>query len=69
VAAVSAAEKNLHSADGWKLSQLLRLLLVKIGRADWHEEELAARERKIESEEAKFVEWEKAKADIRRYTS
>jgi hypothetical protein len=34
VAAVSAAEKNLHSADGWKLSQLLRLLLVKIGRAN-----------------------------------
>ena len=32
----------------------------------WHEEELAERERKIESGEAKFVEWEKAKADIRR---
>ena len=35
----------------------------------WHEEELAERERKIESGEAKFVEWEKAKADIRRLTS
>ena len=35
----------------------------------WHEEELAERERKIESGEAKFVEWEKAKADIRRRTS
>ena len=34
----------------------------------WHEEELAERERKIESGEAKFVEWEKAKADIRRRT-
>ena len=35
----------------------------------WHEEELAERERKIESGEAKFVEWEKAKADIRQRTS
>src|SRR2546430_16323347 len=35
----------------------------------WHEEELAERERKIESGEAKFVEWEKAKAEIRRRTS
>ena len=35
----------------------------------WHEDELAERERKIESGEAKFVEWEKAKADIRRRTS
>jgi putative addiction module component (TIGR02574 family) len=34
----------------------------------WHEEELAEREQKIESGEAKFVEWEKAKADIRRRT-
>ena len=35
----------------------------------WHEEELAERERKIESGEANFVEWEKAKADIQRRTS
>jgi putative addiction module component (TIGR02574 family) len=35
----------------------------------WHEEELAEREGKIESGEANFVEWEKAKADIRRRTS
>jgi len=35
----------------------------------WHEEELGERERKVESGEAKFVEWEKAKADIRRRTS
>ena len=35
----------------------------------WHQEELAERERKIESGEAKFVDWEKAKADIRRRTS
>jgi putative addiction module component (TIGR02574 family) len=35
----------------------------------WHEEELAERERKVESGETKFVDWEKAKADIRRRTS
>jgi putative addiction module component (TIGR02574 family) len=35
----------------------------------WHEEELARRERKIASGEAKFIEWEKAKADLRRRTS
>jgi Putative addiction module component len=32
----------------------------------WHEEELAERERKIESRETKFVDWKRAKADIRR---
>ena len=31
----------------------------------WHGEELAERERKIESGESKFVEWEKAKAETR----
>ena len=35
----------------------------------WHEEELRERERKIESGEAKFIDWETAKADIRRRTS
>jgi putative addiction module component (TIGR02574 family) len=35
----------------------------------WHEEELRQRGRKIESGEAKFIDWEKAKADIRRRTS
>jgi len=35
----------------------------------WHEKELRERERNIESGESKFVEWEKAKADIRRRTS
>ena len=34
----------------------------------WHKEELRERERKIESGEAKFIDWEKAKADIRRRT-
>lgn len=35
----------------------------------WHEEELRERERKIASGEAKFIDWEKAKADILRQTS
>jgi hypothetical protein len=35
----------------------------------WHEEELRERERKIASGEAEFIDWEKAKADIRRRAS
>ena len=35
----------------------------------WHEEVLRERERKIASGKAKFIEWEKAKADILRQTS
>lgn len=35
----------------------------------WHEEELRLREAQIESGETKFVDWEKAKAEIRRQTS
>ena len=35
----------------------------------WHEEVLRERERKIESGEARFIDWEEAKADILRRTS
>lgn len=35
----------------------------------WHEKELRVREAQIESGETKFVDWEKAKAEIRRQTS
>jgi putative addiction module component (TIGR02574 family) len=35
----------------------------------WHEEELRVREAQIASGEAKFVDWEKAKSEIRRQTS
>jgi Putative addiction module component len=35
----------------------------------WREEELRHREEKIASGEGKFIDWEKAKADIRRRTS
>ena len=35
----------------------------------WHEEELRVREARVASDEAKFVDWEKAKEEIRRQTS
>jgi Putative addiction module component len=35
----------------------------------WHEEEVRVREAQIASGEVKFVDWEKAKAEIRRQTS
>lgn len=35
----------------------------------WHEEELRVREQRIASGDAEFIDWEKAKADIRRRTS
>jgi Putative addiction module component len=35
----------------------------------WHEEELRVREAQIASGEAKFVDWDRAKAEIRRQTS
>ena len=35
----------------------------------WHEQELRVREAQIASGEAKFVDWEKAKAEIRSQTS
>ena len=36
---------------------------------EWHENELRVRESRIQSGDAKFVDWEKSKADIRRQTS
>ncbi len=33
---------------------------------DWHKEVLAEREKLIESGQAKFVDWEQAKIDIRK---
>jgi putative addiction module component (TIGR02574 family) len=35
----------------------------------WHEEQLRVREKDIESGKSKFIDWEKAKADIRHRTS
>ena len=36
---------------------------------DWHQEVLAEREKLIESGQAKFVDWEQAKIDIRKRVS
>ncbi len=35
----------------------------------WHEKELRDRERDIQSGESNFIDWEKAKTNIRRQTS
>jgi hypothetical protein len=36
---------------------------------EWHKNELRVRESRIQSGDAKFIDWEKSKADIRRQTS
>jgi hypothetical protein len=59
-----SVEEKLQTME--TLWQSLSADTASIESPAWHEEELAERERKIESGEAKFVEWEKAKADIRR---
>ena len=42
---------------------------ASIESPDWHEEVLRDREEKIAGGKTKFIDWEKAKADIRRETS
>ena len=36
---------------------------------EWHQDELRVRESQIESGDAKFVDWEKSKTNIRRQAS
>lgn len=62
-----SVEEKLQTMEA--LWQSLSVDSVAIDSPAWHEEELGKREGKIESGAAKFVEWEKAKADIRRRTS
>ena len=62
-----SAEEKLQTMEA--LWQSLSTDPAAIESPAWHEEELAGREGKIESGEAKFVEWERAKVDIRRRTS
>ena len=62
-----SVEEKLQTMEA--LWQSLSVAPAAVESPAWHEEELAERERSIESGEAKFVEWEKAKADIRRRTS
>jgi hypothetical protein len=42
---------------------------VAVESPAWHEEELGVRDAGIASGEAKFIDWEKAKEEIRRQTS
>ena len=62
-----SVEEKLQTMEA--LWQSLSVDPAAIESPPWHAEELVERERKIDSGEAKFVEWEKAKADIRHCTS
>ena len=62
-----SVEEKLQTMEA--LWQSLSADPAGIASPPWHEEELAERERKVESGETKFVDWEKAKAEIRRRTS
>jgi len=62
-----SVEEKLQTMEA--LWQSLSADLAAIESPPWHEEELAEREHKIERGEAKFVDWGKAKAEIRRRTS
>lgn len=62
-----SVEEKLQTMEA--LWQSLAVDSKAIESPAWHEEELRERERLIESGEAKFIDWEKAKADIRRRTS
>ena len=62
-----SVEEKLQTMEA--LWQSLSVDPAAIESPPWHAEELVERERKIESGEAKFVEWEKAEADIRHRTS
>jgi hypothetical protein len=62
-----SVEEKLQTME--TLWQSLSADPVAVESPAWHEEELAEPECRIASGEAKFVGWEKAKADIRRRTS
>jgi putative addiction module component (TIGR02574 family) len=62
-----SVEEKLQAVEA--LWQSLSAEPAAVESPAWHEEELRERERKIESGETKFIDWEEAKADIRRRTS
>jgi putative addiction module component (TIGR02574 family) len=60
-------EEKLQTMEA--LWQSLSAQAEAIESPAWHEEELRERERSNESGESKFIDWEKAKADIRHQSS
>ena len=62
-----SVEEKLQTMEA--LWQSLSVDPMAVESPAWHEEELAGREQKIASGEAKFIEWEKAKSNIRHRTS
>ena len=61
------AEEKVHVMEA--IWQNLSTDARSIQSPAWHEEELRIREAQIASGETKFVDWEKAKKEIRRQTS
>ena len=66
----------LHEMTLTEKLQLMEALWEDLSRnagalesPDWHREVLEERERRIASGEARFSEWEAAKADVRRQVS
>ena len=55
--------------DGSALAKPLSADPGAVESPAWHKKELGERERNIESGKSTFVDWEKAKADVRRQTS
>lgn len=62
-----SAEEKLKTMEA--LWESLAADPASIESPGWHEEVLRERENKIASGETKFIDWEKAKADIGRETS
>jgi hypothetical protein len=61
-------EDQLEPTDEFK-ARIERGKAESIKSPAWHEDELRIREAQIPSGEAKFIDWKRAKADIRRATS
>ena len=61
-----SAEEKLQTMEA--LWQSLSAEPAAVESPAWHEQELRERERKIASGETRFIDWEEAKADIRRRT-
>ncbi len=61
-----SADPGAVESPAWHEKELREADPGAVESPAWHEKELRERERNIESGESKFVEWEKAKVDIRR---